>query len=95
MEQPIIFYVEWIDSASTYGWIASADIDKVCGPGNCCTVGFLVREDDLALVLAFSGATDEKTSPHRDCLAIPKVCITKRQQLMMHTLEIAQTNQAS
>ena len=76
-----ILYIAWVDSATTHGWVASEDTDKVCGIGHVCTVGFLVRENEKEIILAMNGATDDHTSPHGDCIAIPKVCISERRKL--------------
>jgi hypothetical protein len=73
-----IVYLEWLDSASTNGWVAAEDVNKACGIATCATVGFLVREDEKELVVSRDASTDEQSSPHGQCIAIPKVCLVKR-----------------
>lgn len=73
-----INYVEWMDSATTHGWIEAENVCKTSRIGHCCTVGFLVDEDAEQLVLALNAACDENTCPVGDIIAIPKCCITVR-----------------
>lgn len=77
--QPEIVYVEWIDSTRTEGWCTHREIENACTPMDCRTVGFLVREDDKAIVLALNAAHGEHVgSPYGSLMTIPKLAITLR-----------------
>jgi len=77
--QPEIAYVEWIDSTRTEGWCTAREIEDACTPMECCTVGFLVREDDRAIVLALNTARGEHVgSPYGSLMTIPRASITLR-----------------
>ena len=72
-----LYYVEWIDSQSTTGWIFDNDDDYIDEliPSKCKTVGWLLRETNDCIVLAQSTA-DGNSTTERMC--IPKCCIKKK-----------------
>jgi hypothetical protein len=82
----MIYYVKWYDSASTNGWIATEDTDKVTGIALCGSVGFVVREDHKELILALNRSEDGDHCSYGDCIAIPRCAIHTIKELADETL---------
>ena len=76
--------VEWVDSQSTFtGWTLVDDIDPARPVvGELSTVGWVVRENDAAILIASSaGAIDGGSHQICHAMTIPKVAIVKRTRL--------------
>lgn len=76
--------VDWLDSQTTYtGWVDMEDIPPerpVCG--HLRTVGWVLRENDEAVLIAQSvGSTPGGSDQACHVMTIPKVAITKRTPL--------------
>lgn len=69
--------IDWVDSCSNGGVWHSADEVRSSEPSACRSVGWVVREDRRALVLA------SHLSPHQMSgdMCIPKKAITRRRRI--------------
>jgi hypothetical protein len=81
--------VTWLD-AGVVGlgeWLTREQVDADATPGNFInhTVGWLVREDETAIVIAAQLAPkkDEKDCEFDLCMFIPKVLIKKRRVIKL------------
>ena len=70
-----IIRVEWLDAVSGSGWTA---IDKVESPAKCLTVGYLIREDKMQVVVAACISTGDSCN---STITIPKGMILKRSKI--------------
>lgn len=66
-----IVYVKWIDAVSDAGW---APADKVDDVHECETIGYLIKETELGLVIA--STISQKESNAR--ITIPKAWIKRK-----------------
>ena len=74
--------VEWVDSTGFSGWHKIEDV-RVLAALNCRSIGFVVHENDHSVYLSGSLDGQEGTSLRvMDALAIPKVSITSRRQII-------------
>lgn len=76
--------VEWVDSQTTYaGWVRLDEIgDRRPLVGEMRTVGWVVRENDDAILIAQNvGSTDGGSQQICHAMTIPKVAITSRTRL--------------
>jgi hypothetical protein len=79
-ENPPIYWIEWIDSTTRGGWLErheskAADI-------RCLTIGFFAKEDDETITL--SGCYS-RLENWLDPITIPKVAITKIEEVLFQT----------
>lgn len=74
-----LVYLEWIDSAGDNNWQMLGS--RTPGYMYCMSVGWIVREDDVCIMLAASLATESRGDPPgmgSEWIDIPKVAITRR-----------------
>lgn len=62
-----VVIVDWLDAKQGGDWAEQSDIDKMA-PEPSKSVGFLVRDDDIAVVVAQT----KNTGHLGDCLIIPR-----------------------
>ena len=72
-------WVKWIDANRTHGWQDDDDL-KDFTVFEALIVGFVVKENDLELILSSTYADDNKgkQAPYNCPVAIPKVAILER-----------------
>jgi hypothetical protein len=68
--------VEWIDSASDHGWIATVDLDH-SRIATCATCGYLVDRSKREVRIAQSRTRDGGYRPWGEIIAIPRVAVTR------------------
>ena len=61
--------IKWIDSSMARGWFEEGQYIE---PALCTSVGFVIREDDVSIMLAQSINTDDN---YGNLLIIPKVSV--------------------
>ena len=69
-----ILYIEWIDAVAENGW---EEHDKTEDVHLCQTIGFLIKETKLGLVIA-STISDKESNAR---LTIPKAWIRKKKNV--------------
>ena len=67
MKKHPVVLIDWIDAKQGGDWAVQDDVDKM-KPEPSKSVGFLVRDDDEAVVVAQTQNTDHLG----DCLIIPR-----------------------
>lgn len=72
-----IVFVEWLDSATTHGWLATDDVHKVTGIATCRTAGFLVRKTETEIVVALNSGLPGESCPFGDVIAIPLCSVVR------------------
>jgi hypothetical protein len=70
--------VEWVDSSESPGWNSLDDVLDFDDPLQCMTMGWVVRETAVLVVLA---ATQSFSGGVNGVMMIPKCCISKRTRL--------------
>ena len=71
--------VEWVDSATTGRWQGLADV-KDDMPLDICTIGHLVRNDEVAVIVA--GSYDSQERPNvGELVTIPRCAVRKVEYL--------------
>ncbi len=75
-----IYIIDWIDSASENGWVASNDLG-IANIAKCQSVGYLVKETKEHITLAQNRSKDESHYPFGELISIPCVAITKKRQI--------------
>ena len=74
--------VEWVDSSSDNGrWTHPEEIDNDILEAVSC--GFLVKETDKQITLALSCITTPEQEQYCQMLSIPKVAITKFEDICL------------
>ena len=75
--QPKRYLIDWIDSCSRSGW----HDDTTNRASRCQSIGFVVAEDDQAVTLALSRASEDGMAPWCDAITIPKTAIKRKRNL--------------
>jgi len=68
-------YITWLDAEECNGWHIPGAEYKLA---ECESVGFVVHEDDLIVVLSTTRVKKDDDYLHSTRLKIPKSCITER-----------------
>jgi hypothetical protein len=79
-----LLLVTWLDAGTISSeWLTREQVLEEAEPGRFInqTVGWLVQETDVALIMASQVATDEKEPRYDLLMFIPKVLIRKRTKL--------------
>ncbi len=63
--------VIWHDAVAETGWISTEEAGKVCRIDRCTSIGYLVHQDPVRLVLACTKSEDE----YNAIINIPINCI--------------------
>lgn len=71
--------IDWVDSYSSSGWKGRDELEVTVA--NCQSVGFLVNENESAVVIALSRTTEDGFKPFGHLLTIPKCSIRRRKRL--------------
>jgi hypothetical protein len=74
-----IFYIRWVDSSTSEGWQHAPNESTQISVID--TIGYLVYEDKKHIEIAHSHFKDCNT--HNGIIAIPKVAIMKRREVML------------
>ena len=77
MDTPKVILVEWIDAVCSAGW----EIDSKPELHPCTTIGFLITEDDDAVVIASTLSLGSNNAR----MVIPKSWIKKRKEIKIET----------
>lgn len=72
-----VVHIEWLDSQTEDGWTAKDDVTSALELTH--TVGFLVHENDLCLVVAHS--MDAQTDSFNGLITIPRQAIERQRTL--------------
>lgn len=70
--------VEWVDSSTEYGWHQAGCFDD--SVPICQSVGFLLKETDITIVLAHSRSNSGR---YADTITIPKCSIKRTRNLVI------------
>jgi hypothetical protein len=82
-----IVVIDWIDSGGESGWRHTHELEiNVC---ECRTSGFLVMEDEKAVMVALSRTTKEGFKPYCDTITIPKCSIKNIREIRMNESRMA------
>lgn len=80
-----LLYLEWLDASeiSQGDWLSYEEVLEIATPERCInkTVAWLLREDNVAIVVAAQIAMDEKEPRYDLVMFIPKALIRKRKTL--------------
>ena len=72
-----IYKVTWIDTYSYHGWQSQETINERTVDLYINSVGFLIKETKLYIILALSYDSDPEFHPYAHCIWIPKGTVSK------------------
>lgn len=72
-----LVYIKWVDSSETVGWVELGKINNDLD--HCDTVGWVLREDKLAITVAASMSETEACA----AMTIPKKCIISYKEIKL------------
>lgn len=75
-----VLLIDWLDSCSSHGWKNSNEVE--CEVSRCQSVGFLVAENEVCIVLALNRTTQAGYKPFGDLITIPRPAIIRKRLLM-------------